>query len=59
MYREVRSVGAWLRHGWYIIPAYVISFFVMLKVHPWHPDPPRRSAIYGGRDALSKRSALP
>lgn len=38
MYREVRSVGAWLRHGWYIIPAYVIGFFVMLAVHQWQPD---------------------
>jgi Na+/H+ antiporter NhaD/arsenite permease-like protein len=32
MYRDVRSVGAWLRHAWYIVPAYVIGFFIMLAV---------------------------
>jgi hypothetical protein len=30
MYPEVKSVGQWLRHGWYISIAYVIGFFAML-----------------------------
>jgi Na+/H+ antiporter NhaD/arsenite permease-like protein len=38
MYPEARSVGQWLRHGWYIALAYVIGFFVMLGVWNWHPD---------------------
>jgi Na+/H+ antiporter NhaD/arsenite permease-like protein len=38
MYPEARSVGQWLRHGWYIVPAYVIGFFVMLWAWNWHPD---------------------
>jgi Na+/H+ antiporter NhaD/arsenite permease-like protein len=38
MYPEGRSVGQWLRHGWWIAVAYVISFFIMLGVWNWHPD---------------------
>jgi hypothetical protein len=56
MYREVRLVGAWLRHGWYIIPAYVISFFVMLTVHPWQPDPSRES---NGASAIRTKALNP
>ena len=40
MYPEARSVGQWLRHGWYIVPAYVIGFFVMLWACNWNPDLP-------------------
>ncbi len=38
MYPEAKSVGLWLRHGWYIAVAYVIGFFVMLAVLGWHAD---------------------
>jgi Na+/H+ antiporter NhaD/arsenite permease-like protein len=38
MYPEARSVGRWFRHGWYVAPAYVLGFFVMLWVWNWHPD---------------------
>jgi Na+/H+ antiporter NhaD/arsenite permease-like protein len=38
MYPEAKSVGKWLRHGWYIPIAYVAGFFVMLYVWRWHPD---------------------
>src|SRR5213075_577546 len=38
MYPEARSVGQWLRHGWWIAIAYVVGFFVMLAVLGWHPD---------------------
>ena len=38
LYPEAKSVGAWLRHGWYIALAYVIGFFVLLAVLGWHPD---------------------
>ena len=34
----LRSVGRWLRDGWYIAPAYVIGFFAMLVLMGWHPD---------------------
>ena len=42
MYPEARSVGQWLRHGWWIVVAYVVGFFVMLAVWDWHPDAPQK-----------------
>jgi Na+/H+ antiporter NhaD/arsenite permease-like protein len=39
MYLEAKSVGQWVRHGWYVPVAYVAGFFVMLAVLNWHPDP--------------------
>ena len=32
IYPEAKSVGQWLRHGWYIAVAYVIGFFFMLAL---------------------------
>ena len=37
MYPEARSVGLWLRHGWHVVVAYVIGFFVMLALIGFHP----------------------
>ncbi len=42
MYPEAKSVGQWVRHGWFVAVAYVIGFFVMLAVWPWHPDAPHK-----------------
>ena len=41
MYPEARSVGLWLRHGWYVAIAYVLGFAVMLAVLGWQPTPIR------------------
>ena len=40
MYPEVKSVGLWLRHGWFVVLAYVIGFAAMLAILGWHPDAP-------------------
>jgi Na+/H+ antiporter NhaD/arsenite permease-like protein len=40
LFPEARSVGKWLRHGWYVALAYVVGFFGMLAVWNWHPDAP-------------------
>ncbi|HEX8490866.1 MAG TPA: hypothetical protein VF626_07610 [Chthoniobacterales bacterium] len=40
LFPEGRSVGLWLRHGWWVAVAYVIGFFVMLAAWGWHPDAP-------------------
>lgn len=57
MYPEAKSVGLWLRHGWYIAVAYVIGFFVMLVLLGWHPDPDHRNRGRGG-SALEIEAAL-
>jgi Na+/H+ antiporter NhaD/arsenite permease-like protein len=45
MYPQARSVGQWLRHGWYVAVAYVVGFFVMLALIGFHPgSQPRGSA---------------
>jgi Na+/H+ antiporter NhaD/arsenite permease-like protein len=40
MYPGAKSVGRWLRYGWYILVAHVIGFLVMLVVWKWQPDAP-------------------
>jgi Na+/H+ antiporter NhaD/arsenite permease-like protein len=45
MYPEAKSVGLWLRHGWYIAVAYVIGFFVMLAMLGWHPDTEHKKRV--------------
>ena len=42
MYPEAKSVGLWLKHGWYIAVAYVVGFFMMLAIVGWRPDAPVR-----------------
>ncbi len=48
LYPEGRSVWQWVRHGWLIPIAYVISFFFMLAVWPWHPDDPHKERKHRG-----------
>jgi Na+/H+ antiporter NhaD/arsenite permease-like protein len=40
MYPEAKSVGLWLRHGWFIALGYVVGFFAMLAILGWHADAP-------------------
>jgi len=45
MYPQARSVGLWLRHGWFVAVAYVAGFFVMLALIGFHAGSvPRGSA---------------
>jgi Na+/H+ antiporter NhaD/arsenite permease-like protein len=45
MYPEAKSVGLWLRHGWFVAVAYVVGFFVMLAIVGWKPDPPHKKQV--------------
>jgi Na+/H+ antiporter NhaD/arsenite permease-like protein len=42
IFPEVRSVGAWIKGGWFVAAAYVLGFIVMLMLTGWHPEPKRR-----------------
>ena len=44
MYPEAKSVGLWLKHGWYVTLAYILGFFVMLALWGWHPTDKRVKA---------------
>jgi hypothetical protein len=37
LFPEAKSVGQWLRHGWFIPIGYVVGFFVLLALLGWHP----------------------
>jgi Na+/H+ antiporter NhaD/arsenite permease-like protein len=51
LFPEAKSVGAWLRHGWYIVLAYLMGYMVLLIIMGWHPRdrvnavPPAKTAI--------------
>jgi Na+/H+ antiporter NhaD/arsenite permease-like protein len=45
MYPEAKSVGRWLRHGWFVAVAYVVGFFVMLAILGWKPDAPHKKRV--------------
>jgi Na+/H+ antiporter NhaD/arsenite permease-like protein len=38
LFPEAKSAVAWLRAAWWLPPAYVIGFFVMLGVLGWNPS---------------------
>jgi hypothetical protein len=37
LFPEAKSVGQWLRHGWFIAVGYVVGFFALLVLLGWHP----------------------
>jgi Na+/H+ antiporter NhaD/arsenite permease-like protein len=39
MYPEAKSVGSWIRHGWFVPVGYVVGFFLLFLVMGWHPTP--------------------
>ena len=63
LYPQAKSVAAWIRHGWFIAPAYVIGFFVMLAVWGWHPgekrDRPTATQVEATQVASQNRGRAP
>lgn len=47
-FHEAKSVVNWVRHGWHVILAYVLGFFVMFFLLGWHPGADR---YHGGGGA--------
>ena len=48
MYPEAKSVGLWLRHGWFVAVSYVVGFFVMFAIVGWNPDAPHKKRVESG-----------
>jgi len=42
LFPEAKSVGEWLRQGWYVAVGYVVGFLVLIALLGWHPHPPHR-----------------
>jgi len=47
IFPEAKSVGQWLRHGWFIPIGYVGGFLVMLGVLGWYPSPEDKPGARG------------
>jgi Na+/H+ antiporter NhaD/arsenite permease-like protein len=45
MYPEAKSVGLWLRHGWFVAVSYIVGFFVMFAIVEWKPDAPHKKRV--------------
>jgi len=45
MYPEAKSVGLWLRHGWFVAVSYIVGFFVMFAIVGWNPDAPHKKRV--------------
>lgn len=59
LFPEARSVGAWLRHGWFVAVAYVVGFFVLVAVLGWHPDEAHKPSAASGRECAGQDCARP
>ena len=46
LFPQARSVGAWIKHGWFVPVAYFVGFFVMFGLLGWNPggDPEKHDA---------------
>lgn len=42
LYPQARSVGAWVKSGWYVAIAYVLGFAVLMLTLGWHPHAPHK-----------------
>src|SRR3954453_16686950 len=45
LYPEAKSVGLWLRHGWFVVMSYIVGFLVMFAIVGWHPDAPHKKHV--------------
>jgi Na+/H+ antiporter NhaD/arsenite permease-like protein len=45
LFPEAKSVGQWLRHGWFIPIGYVVGFFALLAILGWHPHEKHKDGV--------------
>ena len=38
IFPQARSVGAWIKHGWFVPVAYFVGFFIMFGLVGWNPS---------------------
>lgn len=44
IFPEMRSVVDYVKKGWFVIVAYILSFFIMLAIAGWEPHAPHKEA---------------
>ena len=40
LYPQAKSVGGWIKNGWYLAPAYLIGFLALMATLGWRPQDP-------------------
>jgi len=45
MYPQTRNTVSYIKSGWHVAVAYVVSFFIMLLIVGWHPHAPHKKVI--------------
>jgi Na+/H+ antiporter NhaD/arsenite permease-like protein len=45
MYPQTRNTVSYIKSGWHVAVAYVVSFFVMLLIVGWHPHAPHKKVM--------------
>jgi hypothetical protein len=45
LFPEAKSVGQWLRHGWFVAVGYVAGFFALLVLLGWHPHERHKEGV--------------
>ena len=53
MFPEGKNALAWIRSGWHVILAYIVSYLFMLVVWKWHADPPLRGTLLAFGEMLA------
>jgi len=59
LFPEAKSVGQWLRHGWFIPIGYVVGFFALLAILGWHPHPKQKDGAIASPPAIEQSIAVP
>ena len=59
LFPEAKSVGQWLRHGWFIPIGYVVGFFALLAILGWHPHPKQKDGVIASPPAIEQSVAVP
>ncbi len=59
LFPEAKSVGQWLRHGWFVVVGYVVGFFALLLILGWHPHEKHKTTELAPPPAMIGVSAGP
>lgn len=60
LFPEARSVGRWVRAGWYVPVGYVVGFFLMFFLMGWHPHPShKRAPSHGEPEPTTLEAVIP
>ena len=59
LFPEAKSVGQWVRHGWFIAVGYVVGFFFLLAVMGWHPHPKHKDGAVEAPVVIEQTLAVP